>query len=61
MIYATIKYGRRVIRMTIFLAKGKVSWISYKIALRPGQITVLAPGGGMLFCDQEVEDRFFRG
>lgn len=61
MLDATVRYVRRVIRMTILLARGKVQWISYKMALRPGQITVLAPGGGMLFCEQEHEDMFFRG
>jgi len=61
MLDTTVRYGQRVIRMTTLLAKGKVQWISYKMALRPRQIAVLAPGGGMLFCDQEVEDGFFRG
>jgi hypothetical protein len=59
MFYATLKYCRRVIRMTTLLAKGKIQWISYKMALRPRQIAVLAPGGAMLFCDQEDEDGFF--
>lgn len=61
MFYATLKYCRRVIRMTTLLAKGKIQWISYKMPLRPGRITVLARGGGMLFCEQEHEDMFFRG
>lgn len=61
MLYETAKYGRRVIRMTAMLLKGQVMWISYKMALRPGQISVLATGGGMVFCDQETENMFFQG
>lgn len=61
MLYAIVKYGKRVIRMTDLLLTGKILWISYKMGLRPGQISVLAVGGGMLFCDQETEDMFFQG
>jgi hypothetical protein len=57
----TVKYAKRVIRMTILLVQGKVVWNSYKMALRPGRISVLAVGGGMFFCDQETEDMFFQG
>ena len=60
MLYAIVKYGKRVIRMTDLLLTGKIPWISYKTGLRPGQIYVLAVGGGMLFCDQETEDMFFQ-
>jgi hypothetical protein len=60
MLDTTVRYGQRVIRMTTLLAKGKIQWISYKMPLRPGRITVLARGGGMLFCEQEHEDMFFR-
>jgi len=61
MLNATVKYGRRVIRMTGLLATGKILWISFKMGLRPGQISILAVGGGMFFCDQETEDMFFQG
>jgi hypothetical protein len=61
MLYEVLKYGRRVIRMTSLLATGKVQWISYKMSLRPGQISVLAIGGGMIFCDEETEALFFKG
>jgi hypothetical protein len=43
------------------LAKGQIVWLSYKMALRPGQISVLAAGGGLVFCEQETEDMFFQG
>lgn len=61
MLNTTAKYGKRLIRMTTLLAKRQVRWIDYKMALRPGQVSVLAAGGGMLFCDQETEDMFFQG
>lgn len=47
--------------MTGLLATGKILWISFKMGLRPGQISILAVGGGMFFCDQETEDMFFQG
>jgi hypothetical protein len=60
-LYTAVKYGKRVARMTSMLAKGQIVWLSYKMALRPGQISVLAAGGGLVFCEQETEDMFFQG
>lgn len=60
MLDATVKYGKRLIRMTNLLATRQVRWTDYKMALRPGQVSVMAAAGGMLFCDQETEDMFFQ-
>ena len=60
MLDATVKYGKRLIRMTSLLATRQVRWTDFKMSLRPGQVAVLDAAGGMLFCDEETEDMFFR-
>lgn len=56
---SSIKYAKRVIRMTSMLRSGTVQWGSYKMGLRPGQMAVLAAGGGFVFCDEATEDMAF--
>ncbi|WP_379719410.1 hypothetical protein [Massilia jejuensis] len=45
--------------MTSMLRSGTVRWSSYKMGLRPGQMAVLAAGGGFVFCDEATEDMAF--
>lgn len=59
MLKPSIKYVKRVIRMTSMLCTGTVQWSSYKMGLRPGQMAVLAAGGGFVFCDEATEDMAF--
>lgn len=59
MLKSSIKYAKRVIRMTSMLRSGTVQWGSYKMALRAGQVTVLAAGGSSVFCDESTEDMAF--
>lgn len=56
---SSLKYAKRVIRMTSMLRSGTVQWGSYKMGLRPGQMAVLAAGGGFVFCDEATEDMAF--
>jgi len=55
----SIKYAKRVIRMSAMLLSGTVQWRSYVMALRPCQMAVLAAGGGFVFCDEATEDMAF--
>ncbi|MFC5511139.1 hypothetical protein ACFPOU_08360 [Massilia jejuensis] len=59
MLKSSLKYAKRVIRMTSMLRSGTVRWSSYKMGLRPGQMAVLAAGGGFVFCDEATEDMAF--
>lgn len=56
---SSLKYAKRVIRMTSMLCRGTVQWPSYKMGLRPGQMAVLATGGGFVFCEEATEDMAF--
>ena len=55
------KYGSRVIRALSMLCRRTISFRSFRAALRPGQVSVLARAGGMVFCDAETERAFFCG
>lgn len=59
MLKSSIKYAKRVIRMTSMLRNGTLMWSSYKMGLRPRQMAVLAAGGGFIFCDEATEDMAF--
>ena len=61
MLKSTLKYARRLTRMTSLLAHGTVHWVSFKMAMRPGQIAVLAAKGGFVFCDAVTDDNALPG
>jgi len=56
---SSLKYAKRVTRMTSMLMRGTVRWSGFKMGMRPGQIAVLAASGGFVFCDEATEDMMF--
>lgn len=53
------RYILRVLRMIDLFARGSIDFANFKHSFRPGQITVLARDGGMLFCDADTERMAF--
>ncbi|SAI73146.1 Uncharacterised protein [Bordetella ansorpii] len=52
-------YIARTWRMTRLLARRDISWHSYKLSLRPTQVTVATVQGCQVFCDRDDERLFF--
>jgi len=45
--------------MVGLFVRREINFGNFKQALRPGQVSVLAKQGGMLFCDADTERMFF--
>jgi hypothetical protein len=58
-IAAARKYRRRISRMFGLLLANRVTWLNFKLSLRPTQKNVPLIGGGLVFCDREDENLYF--